>query len=95
MKWDKWRIGYAALGAAFLIFIIFFAPASLYRRYMLYREQKSIDDQIEHYGKQIETTEERLYELTQNDTTLERYAREVYHMQTEDETVFLVEETEE
>lgn len=95
MKWNKWRIGYAVLGAAFLILMLFFAPASLYKRYKLYREQKAIDDQIEHYNKEIEITEERLEELTHNDTTLERYGREVYHMQTDDETVYLIEEIEE
>lgn len=95
MKWDKWKIGYAALTIGFVTLIIFFAPASLYKRYLLYREQKAIDDQIKHYDKEIATTEERLYELSENDTTLERYAREVYHMQTGDETVYLIEETEE
>lgn len=95
MKWNKWKIGYATLCVGFLVLITFFAPASLYKRYLLYREQKTIDDQIKHYDKEIATTEERLYELNQNDTTLERYAREVYHMQTEEETVYLIEETEE
>jgi len=95
MKWDKWKIGYAVLCAVFVVLILFFAPASIYKRYMLYLEQRSIDDQIEHYDKEIATTEERLQELTDNDTTLERYAREVYHMQADDETVYIIEETEE
>jgi len=95
MKWNKWRIGYTVLISVFLVVMLFFAPASLYKRYKLHREQRAIDDQIEHYDKEIKTTEERLYELTQNDTTLERYAREVYHMQGEEETVYLIEEAEE
>ena len=95
MKWTKWRITYVTLAAVFVVFIVFFAQASICKRIMLNREQKSIDDQIEHYDKKIEETEERLYELTENDTTLERYAREVYHMQADDETVYLIEETEE
>ena len=95
MKKKKWKIIYIALIAVFLIVITFFAPASFYKRIILGHEQRSIDDQIEHYDKEIDKTEKRLYELTENDTTLERYAREEYYMQTDDETVYIIEESEE
>jgi len=95
MKWTKWRITYVSLGAVFVVFMVFFAPASIIKRLKLGREQRSLDNQIEHYDAEIEETEKRLYELTENDTTLERYAREVYKMQADDETVYIIEETEE
>lgn len=95
MKWNKWKIIYIILIVVFLIVMSFFVPASFYKRITLRQEQNSIDEQIKHYDKEIEKTEERLYELTENDTTLERYAREVYNMQKEDEIVYIIEESEE
>jgi len=95
MKWTKYKIIYIALIVVFLVVMTFFAPASFRKRFALRREQRSIDEQIEHYEKEIDKTEKRLYELTESDTTLERYAREEYNMQADDETVYIIEESEE
>ncbi|MCQ2344625.1 MAG: septum formation initiator family protein [Paludibacteraceae bacterium] len=95
--WNKrpsWVNKYSITLLAFFIYIGFIDDSSLWKRFELYRKQKRVNDDIQFYEDRITTTQQNISDLSKNDSTLERYAREQYLMHATDEEVFIIEEPE-
>lgn len=95
--WAKrpfWVNKYTITLLLFAVFILFIDEYSLMERFKLMRQQRKVNDDIEFYEERISETNENIANLCQNDSTLERYAREQYLMHADDEDVFLIEEPE-
>lgn len=90
----KWMNKYFLIILLFVVYIAFFDSVSLVKRFRLWRQQRAVDSQIEYYDEQIEVTQQKISDLNENDSTLERYAREQYNMHAPDEDVFLIDEQE-
>lgn len=93
-KRPRWLNIYVVITVVFVVYIAFFDSVSLWKRFQLWRQQRAVDRQTEFYEEQIRVTEHRINDLNENDSTLERYAREQYHMHADDEDVFLIDEQE-
>ncbi|TRX70863.1 septum formation initiator family protein [Carboxylicivirga sp. M1479] len=76
----------------FIIYITAFDQNSLIDRYQLSKRIKQLENQKEHYIKEIDQNNRKMEELQSSDDNLEKFAREEYLMKKKDEVIFVVEE---
>ncbi len=79
-------------GLAFVVWILVFDDSNLVSRISKSRELSKLEQQREHYIKEIDTLQKRLEELKGDEKALEKFAREQYLMKKDNEEIFLVEE---
>lgn len=79
-------------GLAFVIWLTFFDDSNLISRFHKSRELSKLEQQKEHYIKEIDTLQKRLEELKGDEKALEKFAREQYLMKKDNEDIFLIEE---
>lgn len=75
---------------AFVVWVSLIDENNLIERVQLAKELKQIEKDKEYYLEKIEKDAARLKELQTNDDNLEKFAREQYLMQREDEDVFVI-----
>lgn len=73
---------------AFLVLITFFEN-SLITQYSYRKDLNGLKAEKEYFNKQIEDTRRELNELTQNPSSLEKFAREKYFMKKDNEEIFV------
>jgi cell division protein FtsB len=77
-------------GLAFIVWITLFDQNNLIGRYQLNKELRQIEKDKRYYLEKIEEDAARLKELQTNDENLEKFAREQYLMQRDNEDVFVI-----
>lgn len=74
----------------FIVWVTFFDRNNLIRWAKVNLNISGQRREIRYYQKEIESTEEKLNELSSNLDSLEKFAREQYYFHQEDEVVFIV-----
>ena len=85
---------YFVSAVLFAGWMLFFDANDFYSQYQLKKKLNDLEDQREHYLKEIEQVKEDREALLNDDAQLERFAREKYYMKKEGEEVFIVVEEE-
>ncbi len=73
---------------AFLL-LVAFSDNSLITQYSYRKQLKELNNEKKYFIKEIERTRRELNELTQNPTSLEKFAREKYFMKKDNEEIFV------
>ncbi len=81
---------YVVVVVIFLVLITTTGDSSFYNRYMYDEKIRSLENEIEHYRKEIEVNSQKLKELRTDKEGLERFAREEYLMKRDNEDVFII-----
>ncbi len=93
MKWNIPKIlknKYVLTHIVFLLWVCFFNEVDLF---FIYRSQADLRDmkrEMAYLEEQNELTAEALKDLTTNDATLEKFAREEYFMKKKNEDLYVV-----
>lgn len=90
MKFGKWG-KYLITILVFLFIYLFVGDQSLVQFSRRNKEIQSYEQQTRAYRKETEKAEQMLQVLNNKDS-LERYARELYHMHENNEDIYIVEE---
>ena len=75
----------------FLCVIGFLDPNSLYVRYQLYQEERTLQSEIDAYSAQFDRDTKLYKELQSDPNAVVRIAREKYYMKKENEDVYIFE----
>ena len=86
---------YFYTGLIFLVWLIFFDQESMIDQYRLSNTLDGLEDQKAYYEEEIKNNEQTIYELENDTSKLERFAREKYYMKKENEEIFVIIEEEE
>jgi cell division protein DivIC len=79
--------------AAFGLWMVFFDSQDIITtHFKLRNELIQLEESRNYYLDQIETTKKELEQLKSDPATLEKYAREKYHMKKDNEDLFIVPE---
>ena len=81
---------YWVVGIVFVILTFTAGDSSLYKRYTYDEKIRSLENEIEHYRKEIEINSKKLKDLHTDTEGLERFAREEYLMKRENEDIFII-----
>lgn len=84
------RYKYAVTIGLFLLLICFLDQNNLMQRVQHKREIYSLTKEIEHYEGLRDSSVQRLKELANDSSNLERVAREKYRMHLHDEDIFII-----
>jgi len=84
----KSRLIYVLL--AFVVWMLFFDQNNWLRQLSLTRELNEAKRQEQYYKNEIASDSLKLHELTTNDESVEKLAREKYLMKKDNEEVFLI-----
>jgi len=76
--------------AAFLVWVIIFDRNNLIFSYNLKSQLNKLKKEKEYYSTEIKKNKEAIKELTTNNKTLEKFAREKYLMKKENEDIFVI-----
>lgn len=76
----------------FVVWILFFDSNSFVNRFIAYRRQCKVNEQIEKYQKELDDNKALLDVLEADVDELERYAREEYGMKRKNEDVYIIRE---
>ena len=85
---------YFIASLVFVLLILFNSRTSLHHMIQSMKTLSEQQQQEQYYRQEIETTDERINQLTSNKDTLEMFARENYYFQEDGEDVFIVEKNE-
>ena len=92
----KWKIPtflknkYILTPIIFMLWVLFFNDVDLFFIIKSRGELRDMKREMEYLERENELTREALYDLTTNDATLEKFAREEYFMKKPNEDVFVV-----
>lgn len=75
---------------AFAVWMIFFDGNSLKRQRELNRQIGAMHSMIAYYQTEIAKNEKEIFELQNDEATIEKYAREKYLMKRDSEDVYVV-----
>ena len=81
---------YWVVGIVFVILTFTAGDSSLYKRYTYDEKIRSLENEIEHYRKEIEINSKKLKDLHTDKEGLERFARYEYLMKRENEDIFII-----
>lgn len=81
---------YALAALAMLFWIIFFHNNDLVSQISSRVKLQQLKDEQNYYRDQIKETQAAIDDLTTNQASLEKFAREHHHMKKDDEDLFLV-----
>ena len=76
----------------FLVAMFFAGDSNPMNRYKYDEKIRYLENEINHYKKEIELNKKKIQELQTDKEGLERFAREEYLMKKEDEDIFIIEE---
>ena len=76
----------------FLLFVLFKPGSNIFNWLNARREISRQEKQISEYGKELEELDKRINLLTSDRDTLEKFAREKFHLAAPGEDVFILEE---
>lgn len=82
---------YAATIIVFVVLIAWLDSNSLYNRYILYQEQRQLQEQIDAYSAQYQRDTKLYHELQHDPNAAIRIAREKYYMKNDNEDVYVFE----
>ncbi|HPS11492.1 MAG TPA: septum formation initiator family protein [Paludibacteraceae bacterium] len=85
---------YVVTLVGFFIFLIFFDNHNLISRWETSRKINSMEKEIKFYQSEIDKNKAKMNEMQTSDESLERYAREQYHLKKDSEDVFIIKEEE-
>ena len=85
---------YVVTLVGFFIFLIFFDNHNLISRWETSRKINSMEKEIKFYQSEIDKNKAKMNEMQTSDESLERYAREQYHLKKDREDVFIIKEEE-
>lgn len=83
---------YVVVIAVFMIITFVVGDSNLYVRYTYDDKIRSLEREIKHYRKEIETNRRKLEDLHTSKEGLERYAREEFYMKRENEDIFIIQD---
>lgn len=75
---------------ALLVWLFFFDSNDLISEFSLRWQIHQTNQQIDSYHQEIKETNRQIKELTTNVRSLEKFAREQYHMKRDNEDVFVI-----
>lgn len=78
--------------AFLLIYVAFFDTHSLVSRMKNMRKISHLENEVEHYQKELDANLKKLQELQSNDSNLVKFAREEYYMKRTNEDIYLIDE---
>ena len=78
----------------FFVFLIFFDNHNLISRWETSRKINGMEKEIEFYQTEIDKNRKKMNEMQTSDESLEKYAREQYHLKKDSEDVFIIREEE-
>lgn len=81
---------YVVVIAVFMIITFAVGDSNLYVRYTYDDKIRSLEREIKHYRKEIETNRRKLEDLHTSKERLEQYAREEFYMKRKNEDVFII-----
>ncbi len=81
---------YVLTPIVFLLWVCFFNEVDLFFIYRAKADLSDMKKEMEYLKEQNEITREALKDLTTNDATLEKFAREEYFMKKDNEDLFVV-----
>lgn len=82
---------YATTIVVFVVLIVWLDSNSLYNRYILYQEQRQLQEQINAYNAQYQRDTRLYHELQRDPNAAIRIAREKYYMKNDNEDVYVFE----
>ena len=82
---------YVVAVTAFAVWMIFFDARDIPTRMARSQELQKLNEKINYYQGEIESTQTELKNLQSNPATLEKYAREKYLMKKDNEEIFVEE----
>lgn len=85
---------YVIVILSFLMYVTFFDAHDLISQMKIRYELHQINEQMQYLLENTESAKEQTTELTSNQNSLEKFAREQYKMKRDDEEVFVIIETE-
>lgn len=83
---------YSVVLVIFMLIILLFDESSLWNRYQLRQEIKSVEKEITFYSDEIEQDLPKLEFLEGSKEELESFAREKYLMKKKNEVIYIIEE---
>ena len=81
---------YVVVIAVFMIITFAVGDSNLYVRYTYDDKIRSLEREIKHYRKEIETNRRKLEDLHTSKERLEQYAREEFYMKRKNEDIFII-----
>jgi len=90
-KWYRTRRFWVIAMIIAVFITIFLAGGNIVQCFRLRRDIKALERQIEHYRTEI-AADSTMLENLKYDEYVEAYAREHYHLQKRNETVYIIEE---
>jgi cell division protein FtsB len=81
---------YGLVTVFFLVITFVVGDSNLVRRYSYDEKIRDLENEINHYRKEIAAGRKKINDLRFNREWLERYAREEYFMKKENEDVFII-----
>jgi cell division protein FtsB len=87
----RWlRNKYVLTPVLFLFWMAFFNDVDLFFIYESRKELNDMKEQVDYFTKENALTREALHDLSTNDKTLEKFAREQYFMKKPNEDLFVI-----
>jgi len=86
----QYRNKYFITFGLFILWITFFDDNNLIERFSYMKETKRLNEDKEYFQHKIGKDSEKLKELKTNKKNLEKFAREQYLMQRDNEDVFII-----
>lgn len=81
---------YFLVGAAFLIWMLYFDQNSIWRHIQINKELEVLHEEENYYQKKIESEGAQLFRLKKDPKEVEKIAREKYLMKKKNEDIFLI-----
>ena len=88
------RNKYVLTVAVFLVWMLFFDRHDFFTQRHLQNTLNDMEAKTEHFKEKVKEVEKENEDLTTNQETMERFAREKYLMKRDDEEVFVIERKE-
>ncbi len=89
-KYLGWINAYWLVFIGFLILTFTVGDSNLYQRYIYDEKIRSLENEIEHYQREIEINRKKLNDLHTDKEGLERFAREEYYMKKPNEDIYII-----
>lgn len=85
---DKYWIA----GGVFIVFTVIYGDSTIFKQISYKRQMNQLEKEIEYYTRLKEENQRKLEALRSDGESLEKLAREQYHMTKPDEELFIIRE---
>jgi len=89
-KYLSWINVYWLVTIVFLVLTFTAGDSSLYKRYQYDEKIRNLEKEIKVHQNEIDANRQKLDNLHKDKESLERFAREEYHMKKSNEDIFLI-----